>query len=206
MSAKAQQLASGGSTGDTLRCGSAAASGASGFSRDSTYSCQFRYSHPAQQPLGPAMPGNGNPYGAPPPHMLGMAPPPQQQQRLQNPQQSGSALVSPVESMDHQQRQAQAMQQPGFAPSHRPHPYGDPLMLVGWQPRPPSYYSPAGPLAPFPPGVSAATPASQARCLRISRALLWHDSCIRQRGWHVCCKAIAQWCHPTGGASVAVLL
>ena len=131
MSGKAQQLASGGSTGDTLRCGSAAASGASGFSRDSSYSCQFRYSHPAQ-PLGPAMPGHRNPYGqltgAPSPHMLGTAPPPhqqqQQQQRLQTPQQSGSALGSPAESMDHQQRQAQGMQQPGFAPSQRPHPYG----------------------------------------------------------------------------------
>ena len=77
----------------------------------------------------------------------------QQQQRPQDPQQSGSVLASPVESADHQQRQAQAMQQPGFAPGQRPHhPYGDPLLLVGWQPRPPSYYNPAGPLMPRPAG------------------------------------------------------
>ena len=201
MSSKMQQLAAGGSTGDVLRSGSAAASGASGFSRDSSYSCQFRYSHPAQQPLGHAMPGHGYTYGAPPPHMLGMAPPPQQQ-RLQNPHQSGSPQVSPAESVDHQQRQAQAMQQPGFAPGQRPPPYGDPLMLVGWQPRPPSYYSPAGPLAPFP-GVSAPTPAAQACFLQDTVALLCMSPALDSELAYVCPESMCQLCCLTGQHTVA---
>ena len=163
MSGKGHQIAPGSSIGDVLRSasafGSAAGSGASGLSRDSNYSSQYQYSfHPQQPPMAQPMlqhppPPHGPPFGSlsggmPP--FMGMS----QQQQAPPP---GSATVSPTVSGMDQQRQAQAMQQPGFVPSQPQGPYGDPLMMVGWQPRPPSFYAPAGDMAPFP----AASPTVQ---------------------------------------------
>ena len=148
-----------GSAADVLRSGSASGSGASGLSRSSNYSSQFQYSyHPQGGAMGQPLlqhplPPHGSPYGqlsgGP---FMGMSQQQQQQQQQQAPQ-SGSVPASPTLSSMEQQRQTHSMSQPGFVPSQPVGAYGDPLMMVGWQPRPPSFYAPAGGLAPFP-GVS----------------------------------------------------
>jgi hypothetical protein len=144
---KEHQLGPGSSAADVLRSGSASGSGASGLSRNSNYSSQFQFSYhplaPTGQPLLQQPPPHGSLYG-----QLSGGPFMGMSQQQQAPQ-SGSVPASPTLSSMEQQRQTQSVSQPGFVPSQPLGPYGDPLMMVGWQPRPPSFYAPTGGMAPF---------------------------------------------------------